>query len=377
MEALILSCSTGGGHNAAANAVAEALTLRGHSVRVLDPYTLVGKHVAKAVGGTYVRMVQISPSLFGVVYKLGDTYRKLKIKSPVYAVNAHMAKRLAKYFSENGTDVVLCTHVFPAEMVSYMKNCGMNVPKLVFVATDYTCVPFTEETNCDYYIVPSRDLNDEYIRYGIPEEKLILSGIPVRKAFRENIPKSEARSALGLDQTSEYIILSGGSIGAGKLRTAIRVLEPTLETDDRRLIVLCGNNSGLYSSLAEHYGQNKRITLLPSTNEMPAYLHACDMFIGKPGGLSSTECASARVPTIFISPIPGCETKNCRFFSGRGMALTVRNIRHGLLPAIKKLESENASQKMRRQQEKYISGRGAEDIADLCEEIAAGKEIIG
>ena len=167
MEALILSCSTGGGHNAAANAAAEALNLRGHNVRVLDPYTLVGKHVASAVGGTYVRMVQISPTLFGVVYKLGDTYRKLPIKSPVYAVNRHMAKRLARYFAENKTDVVLCTHVFPAEMLSYMKNSGMNVPKIVFIATDYTCIPFTEETNCDYYATPSPDLNDEYIRCGV------------------------------------------------------------------------------------------------------------------------------------------------------------------------------------------------------------------
>lgn len=370
MEALILSCSTGGGHNAAANAAAEALNLRGHNVRVLDPYTLVGKHVASAVGGTYVRMVQISPTLFGVVYKLGDTYRKLPIKSPVYAVNRHMAKRLARYFAENKTDVVLCTHVFPAEMLSYMKNSGMNVPKIVFIATDYTCIPFTEETNCDYYATPSPDLNDEYIRCGVPEEKLVHTGIPVKKGFREDMPKQAARRNLGLDPKSRYIILSGGSIGAGKLRTAIRVLEPTLEPEDKRLIVLCGNNSGLFGSLSEHYADNPRITVLPSTGDMPTYLHACDIFIGKPGGLSSTECASARVPTIFISPIPGCETQNSRFFAGRGMALTVRSIRHRLIPAIKRLESDSAVSKMRRQQEKYISGRGAEEIADLCERIA-------
>lgn len=370
MEALILSCSTGGGHNAAAYAVAEALSFRGHNAKVLDPYSLIGEKLANAVGGTYVRMVQISPSLFGVVYKLGNTYRRLPIKSPVYRINGRMAKRLDRYFRENKTDVVLCTHVFPAEMLTYMKNKGMNVPKVVFVATDYTCVPFTEETNCDYYIVPSQDLNDDYLSRGIPEEKLIIGGIPVKKAFREGVSKPEARKLLGLDPKSKYIILSGGSMGAGKLRTAIRVLEPTLEREDKRLIVLCGNNSGLYGSLGDHYGDNPRITLLPSTNDMPTYLRACDMFIGKPGGLSSTECAAARVPTIFISPIPGCETYNCRFFVRRGMALTVRSMRHSLLNAIKRLETDAAASKMRSQQEKYISGMGAEDIADLCEKIA-------
>ena len=369
MEALILTCSTGGGHNSAAYAVAEALNLRGHSAKVMDPYSLVGERVAKAVGGTYVRMVQISPSLFGIVYKLGETYRRLPLKSPVYAVNGRMAKRLEKYFAENKTDVVLCTHVFPAEMLTYMRNKGMKIPKVVFVATDYTCIPFTEETVCDYYAAPSRDLNDEYIRRGVPDEKIVHTEIPVKKAFRDGPSKAEARKALGLDQKSRYILLSGGSMGAGKLRTAIRVLEKRLDADDRRLIVLCGNNNGLYSLLSDYYGGNPRITLLRSTGDMPLYLHACDLFIGKPGGLSSTECAAARIPTLFISPIPGCETKNCEFFVNRGMAATVRSIRHKLLPAIRRLESDSASSKMARQQAKYITGRGAENIADLCERI--------
>lgn len=370
MEALILTCSTGGGHNAAAYATAEALNLRGHNAKVLDPYSLVGETLAKAVGGTYIKMVQISPKLFGVVYKIGNTYRRLPIKSPVYRINGHMAKRLDKYFRENKTDVVLCTHVFTAQMITYMKNKGMSVPKAVFIATDYTCVPFTEETDCDYYIVPSQDLNDDYLSRGLPEEKLVISGIPVKKAFREGLEKADARKTLGLDPKSKYLILSGGSMGAGKLRSAIHVLEPTLEPEDKRLIVLCGNNSALQKALDAHYGGNDRITLLPSTNEMTTYLRACDMFIGKPGGLSSTECATARVPTIFISPIPGCETYNCRFFARRGMALTVRSVRHSLISAINKLESESTVAKMKRQQEKYISGRGAEDIADLCERIA-------
>lgn len=369
MEALILSCSTGGGHNAAAYAVSEALELRGHNTTILDPYSLIGEKVAKAVGGTYVKMAQITPRLFGVVYKLGDSYRHLPIKSPVYRVNGLLARYLSEYFSAHKTDVVLCTHVFPAEMLTYMRNKGMTVPKSIFVATDYTCVPFTEETNCDYFIAPSQDLNDEYLRHGIPDEKIVSGGIPVKKAFRDVLSKGEAKAALGMDRKSRYILLTGGSIGAGKLETAIRVLRPILTPEGKRLIVLCGNNSSLYKMLKEKYAQSDRIEILRSTNDMPTYLHACDLFIGKPGGLSSTECASARVPTIFISPIPGCETQNSRFFGRRGMALTVKSVRRELLDAVRKLELEEEAAKMRAQQEKYISGMGAERIADLCEEI--------
>lgn len=55
MEALILSCSTGGGHNTAAQAVFEALTKRGHHAVRMDPYTLVSEELANKVGQTYIK----------------------------------------------------------------------------------------------------------------------------------------------------------------------------------------------------------------------------------------------------------------------------------------------------------------------------------
>ena len=47
MRVLILSCGTGGGHNAAASAMKEALEARGHSVDILNPYTLKTNKLAK------------------------------------------------------------------------------------------------------------------------------------------------------------------------------------------------------------------------------------------------------------------------------------------------------------------------------------------
>lgn len=86
MDALILSCSTGGGHNAAGFAVKEELERRGHQVTMLDPYTLAGKSLDKLVGNGYIKTAQKAPHFFGFLYKLGDGYRKLPVHSPVYAV---------------------------------------------------------------------------------------------------------------------------------------------------------------------------------------------------------------------------------------------------------------------------------------------------
>ena len=49
MDALILTCGTGGGHNTAALAVKEALESRGHRVDLLNPYELLGSRAASRI----------------------------------------------------------------------------------------------------------------------------------------------------------------------------------------------------------------------------------------------------------------------------------------------------------------------------------------
>ena len=56
MKALILSCGTGGGHNAAGRAIKEELERRGDSVLMLNPYDLAGKHTAKRIDETCRRL---------------------------------------------------------------------------------------------------------------------------------------------------------------------------------------------------------------------------------------------------------------------------------------------------------------------------------
>lgn len=107
METLILSCATGGGHHAAAQAMREEMVSRGHRVDVLDPYTLLGKDMDVKVGNCYVKCVQRVPKLFGVIYRIGNLYRRFPGKSPVYRVN----KKIADYMQE------FCSWGIPEEKV--------------------------------------------------------------------------------------------------------------------------------------------------------------------------------------------------------------------------------------------------------------------
>ena len=171
MKVLILSCNTGGGHNAAASALKESLNFYHHEAEVLDLMSLGRKHTSALVGGAYVKLVSVFPAGFGALYQLGELVRKFPWKSPVYYANARLGNALADYIDQNHFNAVVTTHLYPAETLTWMKQKGRLTIPCVAVATDYACIPFWEETNCDYYVVPHKDLIPEFASCGIPEEK--------------------------------------------------------------------------------------------------------------------------------------------------------------------------------------------------------------
>ena len=88
MKAVCFSAATGGGHNAAAQGVAQALTSLGVKADCLDCLRFAGERMARAVEGAYVGVVRNYPSLFGKIYRAGAFVSSPRRKSPVYYANA-------------------------------------------------------------------------------------------------------------------------------------------------------------------------------------------------------------------------------------------------------------------------------------------------
>lgn len=366
MEALIMSCGTGGGHNTAAQAVADELKRHGHGVTFMDPYNLVGESTAATIGNAYIKMVQKSPKMFGIVYSLGDAYRQLPVHSPVYWANGKMKSRMQSFLEGHNFDVVVMSHVFPAHIMTNLKRDGFAIPITVLIATDYTCIPFMEEADCDYYVVPSENLCDEFCARGISREKLLPFGIPARKEFTDTASKAELKSKLGLEADKKYILLCGGSIGAGDIEKSAKAVQTYLQDNpDYALIIICGNNQKLYKTIKMKYGRYPQISVMQSTSQMADYMKVCDVFISKPGGLSSTEAAVSNVPLIHISPIPGCESRNADFFEKRGMSIYVQNPKTELYAALEKIQGEGFAEQMKNAQRRYINREATSNLCDF------------
>lgn len=367
MNILVLSCGTGGGHNAAAHAVEAEARRRGHSVTMMNPIDLCGEKTAQLVDNAYISIAQRSPRGFGFVYALGNAYRRLPWRSPVYFANGRGAEALEAYLREHPADVVVTSHIYPGEMLTYLKNHGAAIPKTIFVATDYTCIPFTEECQLDAYVTPSPALTAEFVGWGIPEEKIYPFGIPVSAAFREPVPKAEAKRRLGLAEQGRYVLVSGGSIGAGYLEKAMELLTDLTRGTAFHVIAICGSNSSVRRQLEKRFGNEA--TLLGSTDKMPLYLRACDLYLTKPGGLSTTEAAVAEVPLGLLPPIPGCESRNLRFFTETGMAVAAVLNREAVEQLLRLPEDEAALAHMHQAQRSLIAKDSAEKICVLAESL--------
>lgn len=328
MHILVLSCNTCGGHNSAGSAVIECLAAHGHTGQRVDFLALAGQKVSDAVSNTYIEVVKKAPAVFGVTYQVGRAVstaeHKLGVRSPVYAACAQVIPSLERFLAQHPCDAILAPHTFPALALTEMKRRGMELPLTVAVATDYTCTPFFEEEDCDYTLVPSPLCVDEFCRRGIPREKLVPLGIPVSESFQYRIGRDACCRRLGLDPSRRWVLLMGGSMGAGHIQQLVRCL--LLLTEEQvHLAVICGSNLKLQAAVSRRFQSSGRVKVVGFTDQVARYLEVCELLYTKPGGITSTEAAAMGVPMIHMKPIPGCESKNRQLFTRSGMSVSARS----------------------------------------------------
>ena len=358
MRILILSCGTGGGHNATGRAMAQIVASHGGQALFPDYLTWAGNRVARVVDNAYIGTVRHAPRLFGQVYHLGMAVSRHWKRSPVYYANSRMAGYLQDYLRQHPVDAIVMPHLYPAETVTWLRRKGMKLPLTVAIATDYTCVPFWEETDCDYYVLPAPELMDDFAGRGIPRDKLLPLGIPVSRECELPLTRQQACERLGLDSQETFIMAMGGSMGAGDMLELVQCL--IRQTRTEKIIAVAGGNARVLQSLTQL--NCPRLSVISRTAQVPLYLRACSLLFTKPGGLTSTEAAVCQIPMVHTAPIPGCETENQRYFATRGMSVTAATAEGQVRAGLDLLHSPQAADQMRLCQRQHIPAGAAERI---------------
>ena len=322
MTTLILTCNTGGGHNSCAKAIQEVYHENGMVCDIADAIRFSSNHLSRFASWGHTTMYRHIPGLFRWAYGFAEKHSFLMKEDGVaYKLLSAGTEKLNDYIRKGGYDTVICTHVLASLLLGQMqRECPLEL-KTAFVATDYTCSPGAASCLFDRYFIPHNKLIGEFADQGIPRDRIAVSGIPVSRDFFSGQPKAQAREKLGIDPDHFHLLMMCGSMGCGPLEDLTKILKTQMDASVE-LSIVCGTNEKLRRELEEIAGDDARMHIYGFTDNMNDLMDSADLYLTKPGGLSTTEAAARRLPMVLIDAVAGCEKYNMRFFVEAGGAVT-------------------------------------------------------
>ncbi|HEY8497848.1 MAG TPA: glycosyltransferase [Limnochordales bacterium] len=315
-EVLVLAATYGQGHIQAARAIAEALgSVRpGLRTATVDFFDLVNPVFNAAARLAYIYSVRKAPVLWREFYE-----RTARIEPDSFLQQRlyHLGESgLLRTVEATGARVIVSTHPTPGGVVAELHQDGRLRPEprlTVTVITDYVLHSQWVHPWTGLYLAPCDEVADDLLARGIPPERVEVTGIPVRAAFRSPVDREAARLRWGLDPRRPVVLVM---IGAhGMMRGAVEACRRLARlSQPLQLVVVAGFDRRLHRELLEALtGSPHPVRVLGYVEEVPSLMAACDVLVTKAGGLTVSEALAMGACTVVYSPIPGQEEGNAAY----------------------------------------------------------------
>ena len=326
---LIFYASFGGGHLSAAKSI-EKYLLKNYKeidVELIDCMKYVNKAFEKISTTAYKEMAKKMPWAWGKIYSSSQKGPLAHISSKA---NSFMAIKLLKLLREKNPDIVISTHPFGSQMCSYLKRKKKVNFKIATIMTDFKSHDqwLVGADYTDYFFVSNTNMQKELKDKNIDENKVIVTGIPVREEFL--IPHNNEQTFNDLEFSNEkkvVLFFGGGEFGLGKEMT-LNVLECILSRcKNAQVIAISGKNEVMklkFENLVKKYSREQDVRIFEFTDKVAEYMSIANLVVTKPGGLTSSESLVSHLPMVLINPIPGQEEENAEFLESKKVAKWIK-----------------------------------------------------
>lgn len=371
MRILILSCNTGEGHNSCAKAIKSAAERRGAQCDIVDALRFISDGTSRFISGWHVRLYRYFPKINGGAYRYAQDHPKiLRDRDRASRLLNASLRRLRSFIREGNYDAVICAHLFPARMMTAIQRKEPLAVRTCFLATDYTASPGCDQLDLDRYFIPDEGVAGEFLNMGIPREKLVPSGIPVRWEFYGRMDRRQAKAAAGISPEHRHLLVMSGSMGAGNIPKIVEDLARRMD-GNCELTVVCGTNKRMKQQLeqrTERLGRTN-IHILGFVEDIPLLMDSADLYLTKPGGISTSEAWVKGLPMVLVDAVAGCEEPNLRFFTAMGGAATAKKPEELAELCLSLLADPERTGAM----ERALSGGRERDAAEIICRVAAGE----
>lgn len=314
-------------------------------------------------------MVKTIPQMYRFLYTRAERATEV---GPFRAwIHQFTAGNLRALMLREKPDVVICTHAFPCGVMAEYRRQFEDAPPIVGVVTDFAVHAYWIHDNVDAYAVATPEMRANMINRGIAPERIHITGIPIKKQFGVNgVPVTTLRRRLELPLDRHVVLLMGGGLGIGPLGKMLEALDGI----DTPLcaVAIVGRSKRSEARVMEHARRVRYpVRVLRFVDNVYDYMHAADVLISKPGGLTSSEALAANVPLILFKPLPGQEERNTRYLIQHGAAERAKTAEDLAAKAGRLLHDRNRLLRMRASMTELAKPHAAEDIARIILEVGA------
>ena len=201
MKILILTGKFGMGHYSVSEAIGQEISSRDSNIEVsiVDILDYLMPTASKILYKSFNTLVTKWSNLYNFV-NINNEDNNIK------TFNYFFVKGLDRLFLEFNPDIVISTLPISSQYISKYKSLKKsNIPLFTFI-TDISSHSEWIHKNTDFYFVGDISIKKSLIDKGIDENKIIVSGIPVKQGFKDKIIKFDKNK-------SKEILIMGGGLG--------------------------------------------------------------------------------------------------------------------------------------------------------------------
>lgn len=363
---LVVTGSAGNGHVKAAQAVAAALRTRHPTLDVgeLDALTRMPRWHAETYRRGYLAMVDRWPAVWRHFYEQND--RKIGWLGHVLSVYA--GRGLVRAIAAWKPDLVVCTHFLAPELLAREARIGRSRIPLHVVVTDHDVHRCWWYPEVERYYVASDVLKARLAyRFGVPLDRVSVTGIPVGAGFGEKRDVAAIRPRFGLDPARPTVLFLSGGFSSGPFAQSI--LGIWADRPDAQIVAVCGKNVRLARRLLDlPRPENGRIEVLGFRDDVPDLMAVADVVVAKSGGLTTSETMAAGKPFVVCASIPGQEERNADAVAAAGAGVKAPTPEEVRWHVVRLLGRSDELSAMAQRAKAFGRPRAAADIADKIAE---------
>ncbi|WP_342433323.1 glycosyltransferase [Neobacillus sp. FSL H8-0543] len=352
---IISSDHTGHGHKSITESLCE--TVKNHNdvkIRVVDGFSL-GKQLLVKIGKSYGPITRNSENLWKMLWKLSA----LKPSIVDNVIETLIRDNFLKLLTEVKPDLILSVHPnFNGSILNILEKENINIPFITLIADLVNIYPLWADRRANYIISPTIEAQNKCIEFGIPDEKIKVSGFPVRSRFFQ---KNVKRKLYKRGQSLTVLIMSGGE-GVGNMK---KIAETMLNHFDCTVKIVAGKNEKLKTklekSLIDKYAD--RVEIYGFIQNIQDLMLTSDIAFTRGSPNVMFEAIASNTPLIITGALPGQEEDNPTFAEKFNLGVVCKNPKD-ITQTINELLDKDGEKlnKIINSQRIFINANAAEDI---------------